>query len=173
MGNLPAESSLQLAPVHRLRDVYFPGSQRIRLKEYRDKFTSLDFSTVPDQDAVKLALILLLELYLHGRDKRRFISLFHMQLVDDPVLFDAYPWGTFTWCVTYRFLHEALSGRAARYVDRVESKMLRHEEKYGIGGCPLVFQVRLPVVFILYMFCISSTFGLQNEIYDSFVDVIE
>ena len=141
LGNLPAESSFQLPTVHRLRDLYFLGSQKIRLKDYREKFTSTNFYTVPDQDAVKLALILILELYLHGRDKRRFVNPFHMQLVDDLDRFNAYPWGTFTWCVTYRYFQEALSGRVARYSDRIHSKTARHQEKYSIGGCPLVFQV--------------------------------
>ena len=48
LGNLPAESSFQLPTVHRLRDLYFLGSQKIRLKDYREKFTSTMFYSTHD-----------------------------------------------------------------------------------------------------------------------------
>ena len=154
-GSLPAPSSFnfyeevevqgsnkkQRVERNRLRDTYFPGMEKISLRQYKDKFTSINFSMVPDEDAVKLALILFLELYIHGRDKRRYITEFHMQLVDDLDRFNVYPWGTYAWAVSYKYLRDALSGRTARHLSRVQKKKSGHEEKYNLGGCPYFLQV--------------------------------
>ena len=107
---------------NRLRDIYFSGMKKISLRQYRDKFISTDFSMVPDEDAIKFALILFLELYIHGRDKRRYITQFHMQLVDDLDRFNAYPWGTYAWAVSYKYQRDALSRRTARHLSRVQKK---------------------------------------------------
>ncbi|KAJ0112271.1 hypothetical protein Patl1_01713 [Pistacia atlantica] len=123
---------------HRLRDLYFKGRERIKLREYKEKFNELDFYNIHDDDAVKLALILVLELFLCGRDKRRLIHPFHMQLVDDLDQFNAYPWGTFCWAWSYKSLHDALSGRLNKYADRSAKK--NNDCKYNLAGCPFIFQ---------------------------------
>ncbi|KAK3188737.1 hypothetical protein Dsin_028298 [Dipteronia sinensis] len=64
-----------------------------------------------DEDMVKLALILLLEMMLVGKDDRNGILYLALELVDDLDVFNKFPWGLFIYARTFNSLASCLVGR--------------------------------------------------------------
>ena len=126
---------------HRLLHKYFGSADRIKLEQFQVVYHNLLNEDADDDDVVKLSLIYFLEFVLLGRDKRRLIHPFYMQLVDQLELFNTYPWGVVSYAYTYESLKKALVGRSAGFTKRKDSKEFHRRETYNLLGFPYAFQV--------------------------------
>ncbi|KAK2653336.1 hypothetical protein Ddye_013192 [Dipteronia dyeriana] len=98
-------------------------------------------NNVSDDDMVKLALVLFLEMTLVGKDDRNAIMYWALQLVDDLDAFNSFPWGTFLYGRTFDSLSTCVVGRDDKYKERLESPAKRKAEKYNVYGFVTAFQV--------------------------------
>ncbi|KAK2663048.1 hypothetical protein Ddye_001622 [Dipteronia dyeriana] len=82
----------------RLRRIYFQSS-KVKVKMIVDWFRNLGHNNKisDDEDVVKLALLLFLEMTLVGKDDRTSILYWALELVDDLDAFNKFPWGTFIY----------------------------------------------------------------------------
>ncbi|KAD4585535.1 hypothetical protein E3N88_23136 [Mikania micrantha] len=67
-----------------------------------------------DLDAVRLCLLMLLEVGFMGCESKSLVDLSLLQLVEDLDSWNAFPWGSYAWKATYEQLHDALAKRSAR-----------------------------------------------------------
>ena len=112
-----------------------------------------------DEEILKLALLLFLEVTLLGKDKRTQIDYFCMQLVDDLYAFEEFPWGSFIFARTIHSLSNCCKGRADRFKERQEKNPKHKEERYNIYGFIFAFQVSL-------FFAITiKLYNLELELY--------
>ncbi|KAK2639644.1 hypothetical protein Ddye_027439 [Dipteronia dyeriana] len=98
-------------------------------------------NNVSDDDMVKLALVLFLEMTLIGKDDMNAIMYWALQLVDDLDAFNSFPWGTFLYGRTFNSLSTCIVGRDDKYNERLESPAKRKAEKYNVYGFVTSFQV--------------------------------
>ncbi|KAK2663700.1 hypothetical protein Ddye_002274 [Dipteronia dyeriana] len=89
---------------------------------------------VSDDDMVKLALVLFLEMTLVGKDDRNAIMYWALQLVDDLDTFNSFPWGTFLYSRTFNSLSTCVVGRDDKYKERLKSPAKLKAEKYNVYG---------------------------------------
>ncbi|KAK0587509.1 hypothetical protein LWI29_024062 [Acer saccharum] len=105
----------------RLRRSYFQDS-KVPVKMFADWFRNLGpNNNVSDDDMVKLALVLFLEMTLVGKDDRNAIQYWALQLVDDLDAFNKFPWGSFIYTRTFNSLSTCLVGRDDKFKERLES----------------------------------------------------
>ncbi|KAK2645937.1 hypothetical protein Ddye_021132 [Dipteronia dyeriana] len=102
-----SESNLELfkRKNSRLRRIYFQSS-KVKVKMIVDWFRNLGSNNKisDDEDVVKLALILFLEMTLVRKDDRTSILYWALELVDDLDAFNNFPWGTFIYSSNRQFL---------------------------------------------------------------------
>ncbi|KAK2661747.1 hypothetical protein Ddye_000321 [Dipteronia dyeriana] len=98
-------------------------------------------NNVSDDDMVKLALELFLDMTLVGKDDRNAIMYWTLQLVDDLDVFNSFPWGTFLYVMTFDSLSTCVVGRDDKYKECLESLAKRKAEKYNVYGFFTAFQV--------------------------------
>ncbi|KAK3219770.1 hypothetical protein Dsin_013740 [Dipteronia sinensis] len=123
---------------------FYVGNEdgKVHIKMFANWFRNLGpNNNVSDDDMVKLALILFLEMTLVGKDDRNVIQYWALQLVDDLDAFTNFPWGTFIYGRTFDSLSTCLVGRDDKYKERLESPAKRKAEKYNIYGFVTAFQV--------------------------------
>ncbi|KAK2658119.1 hypothetical protein Ddye_011171 [Dipteronia dyeriana] len=98
-----------------------------------------------DEDMVKLALILFLEMTLVGKDDRNAILYWALELVDDLDAFNKFPWGSFMYTRTFNSLSSCLVGRDDKFKDKfkegVDVLAKRKVERYKVYGFLTAFQV--------------------------------
>ncbi|KAK2642008.1 hypothetical protein Ddye_023771 [Dipteronia dyeriana] len=102
-----------------------------------------------DADIVKLALILILEKTLVGKDDRTSILYWALELVDDLDAFNKFPWGSFLYDRTFNSLSTCLLGRDDKFKnkfndklkEKVDGPMKRKVERYNVYGFAMAFQV--------------------------------
>ncbi|KAK2655827.1 hypothetical protein Ddye_008879 [Dipteronia dyeriana] len=94
-----------------------------------------------DEDVVKLALILFLEMTLVGNDDRTSILYWALELVDDLDAFNKFPWGTFIYSRTFNSLSTCLLGRDDKFKNKfiddkleenVDAPVKRKAERYNV-----------------------------------------
>ncbi|KAK2648931.1 hypothetical protein Ddye_016420 [Dipteronia dyeriana] len=120
---------------------YF-GDGKVNVKMFANWFRNLGLdNNVSDDDMVKLALVLFLEMTLVGKDDRNAIMYWALQLVDDLDAFNSFPWGTFLYGRTFDSLSTCVVGRDDKYKERLESPAKRKAEKYNVYGFVTAFQV--------------------------------
>ncbi|KAK0590188.1 hypothetical protein LWI29_023734 [Acer saccharum] len=134
----------------RLRRTYFQGST-VKVKMIVDWFRNLGPNNkICDDDVVKLALILLLEMTLVGKDDRTSILYWALELVDDLEAFNKFPWGSFIYARTFHSLSTCLHGRHDKFKNKftddkleenVDGPVRRKGEKYNVYGFLTAFQV--------------------------------
>ncbi|KAK3199039.1 hypothetical protein Dsin_022454 [Dipteronia sinensis] len=125
----------------RLHQSYFQDG-KVHVKVFANWFRNLGpNNNVNDNDMVKLALILFLEMTLVGKDDRNAIQYWALQLVDDLDAFNNFPWGTFINGRTFDSLSTCLVGRDDKYKERLESPAKWKTEKYNVYGFVTSFQV--------------------------------
>ncbi|KAK2637812.1 hypothetical protein Ddye_025607 [Dipteronia dyeriana] len=100
-------------------------------------------NNVSDDDMVKLALVLFLEMTLVGKDDRNAVMYWALQLVDDLDEFNSFPWGTFLYGRTFDSLSTCVVGRDDKYKERLESPAKRKAEKYNVYGFVTAFQLTI------------------------------
>jgi hypothetical protein len=124
----------------RLRDVYMRG-QNLMLKDFYDILHGMDLTLVPDEDVVKLALYYVLERFFISRDRRRFISLAWLNIIDDLEQFNLYPWGAVSYGYTIEAMQHAMKGRLDSFKRRKAKDPSHRTERYNLHGCPYAIQV--------------------------------
>ncbi|KAK0574581.1 hypothetical protein LWI29_025759 [Acer saccharum] len=129
----------------RLRRSYFQES-KVSVKMVVDWFRNLiPNNNNSDEDMVKLALILLLEMTLVGKDDRNAILYWALELVDDLDAFNRFPWGSFIYARTFNSLASCLVGRDDKFKDKfkegVDAPSKRKVERYNVYGFLTAFQV--------------------------------
>lgn len=106
---------------HEHRLIYRPaGSIRARFlnnrfsvskRQLEECFASMNF-VVDVEEAVRFALVLLVERVLLGKSDSRVIDETLLKLADNLDEFDEYPWGSVVWTETYNSIIKAMSLRA-------------------------------------------------------------
>ncbi|KAK2648594.1 hypothetical protein Ddye_016083 [Dipteronia dyeriana] len=125
----------------RILQSYFRDG-KVNVKMFANWFRNLGpDNNVSDDDMVKLALVLILEMTLVGKDDRNAIMYWTLQLVDDLDAFNSFPWGTFLYSRTFDFLSTCVVGRDDKYKERLESPAKRKAEKYNVYRFVTAFQV--------------------------------
>ena len=110
-----------------------------------------NFSVMDDQDALKIALVFFVERFLMGRDTRGRVDPFVMQLVNDLEAFNRYCWGTVSWELTYKYLSNALTGRAKKFKEQHKKNNKHKCERYNLEGIPIAFQVYANLIYDFIM----------------------
>ncbi|KAK2644756.1 hypothetical protein Ddye_019951 [Dipteronia dyeriana] len=133
----------------RLRRSYFQDS-KVHVKMIIDWFRNLGPNNkYSDDDIVKLALILILEMTLVGKDDRTSILYWALELVDDLDTFNKFPWGSFLYDRTFNFLSTCLLGRDDKFnnkfndklKEKVDGPVKQKVERYNVYGFVTAFQV--------------------------------
>ncbi|XP_026405455.1 uncharacterized protein LOC113300459 [Papaver somniferum] len=122
---------------HRLRHKYFSGSKSISMYTLEETFINCEH----EDDTVKLALVYLLEFFLLGKDKKTYIDLRFLQIVDDLDEFNMYPWGLVSYERTFSSLAIALRRRAEKFKEKQRTNPNHWHETYSLRGFPFAFQV--------------------------------
>ncbi|KAK1587810.1 hypothetical protein Q3G72_017038 [Acer saccharum] len=125
----------------RIRLTHFNGAKKIFVENLEAYYNGYVPKDEKDDEILKLALLLFLEVTLLGKDKRTQIDYFCMQLVDDLYAFDEFPWGSFIFARTIHSLSNCCKGRADRFKERREKNPKHKEERYNIYGFIFAFQV--------------------------------
>ncbi|KAK2642552.1 hypothetical protein Ddye_024315 [Dipteronia dyeriana] len=133
----------------RLRRSYFQDS-KVHVKMMIDWFRNLGLNNkYSDDDIVKSALILILEMTLVGKDDRTSILYWALKLADDLDAFNKFLWGSFLYDRTFNFLSTCLLGRddkfKNKFIDKLKEKVdgpvKRKVERYNVYGFVTNFQV--------------------------------
>ena len=90
------------------------------------------FHNLSDEDAVRVSLILVLDLVFLGRQKDYVLQQWCLQLVENLNAWNQYPWGSLIWRETFKQLHDALLKR------KNANKACR---KYSLSGFIYAFKV--------------------------------
>ncbi|KAK0604167.1 hypothetical protein LWI29_012772 [Acer saccharum] len=125
----------------RIRRIHFNSAVKITvqtLESYFNDYVSMDEE---DDDIVKLALLLFLEVTLMGKDERHPVDYVYMQSVDNLDAFNALPWGSSIYKRTFDSLSKCCEGRSEKFKKKREEKPSHKEERYNIYGFVYAFQV--------------------------------
>ncbi|XP_076920834.1 uncharacterized protein LOC143582070 [Bidens hawaiensis] len=95
-----------------------------------------------DLDAVRICLLMLLEVGFMGGQSKLVLDPTLLQLVEDLDSWNSYPWGSHIWKVVYGQLHNALATRSARFASIPTT---RHR-RYSLHGFIWAFKVLLFIV---------------------------
>ncbi|KAK2662528.1 hypothetical protein Ddye_001102 [Dipteronia dyeriana] len=133
----------------RLRRSYFQDS-KVHVKMMNDWFRNLGPNNkYSDDDIVKLALILILEMTLVGKDDRTSILYWALELMDDLDAFNKCLWGSFLYDRTFNSLSTCLLGRDDKFKnkfihklkEKADGPVKRKVERYNVYGFVTAFQV--------------------------------
>ncbi|KAK3205466.1 hypothetical protein Dsin_019512 [Dipteronia sinensis] len=102
-----------------------------------------------DDDIVKLALILILEMTLVGKDDKTNILYWALELLDDLDAFNKFLWGSFLYDRTFNSLSTCLLGRDDKFKnkfsdklkEKVDTLVKRKVERYNVYRFVTAFQV--------------------------------
>ncbi|KAL5814586.1 hypothetical protein ACOSQ4_025227 [Xanthoceras sorbifolium] len=125
----------------RIRRIHFNDAKKIYVDTLETYYSAYIPKDEEDDEILKLALLLFLEVTLLGKDKRTQIDYFCMQLVDDLDAFNEFPWGSFIFARTIHSLSNCCKDRANRFKERQEKNPKHKEERYNIYGFIFAFQV--------------------------------
>ncbi|MCL7032903.1 hypothetical protein MKW94_026546 [Papaver nudicaule] len=138
--SLKTRPSIEKHPLflsHRLQYKYFFGSKSISMYTLEETFINCEH----EDDTVKLALVYLLEFLLLGKDKKTYVDLRFLQIVDDLDEFNMYPWGLVSYERTFSSLAIALRRRAEKFKEKKRTNPNHCHETYSLRGFPFAFQV--------------------------------
>ncbi|KAL5775534.1 hypothetical protein ACOSP7_013091 [Xanthoceras sorbifolium] len=97
--------------VDRIRRKYFSGAKKVtglNLQAFSEDGVREEKD---DDDVIKLALLLILEMTLLGKDLMTNIEYWAMKLVDNWDEFNQFPWGSFVYSRTFKSLSTCCKGR--------------------------------------------------------------
>ncbi|PWA95504.1 uridine kinase-like protein [Artemisia annua] len=101
------------------------------------------FDQISDLDAVRICLLLLLEIGFMGRQPRFVIDEELLRLVEDLDSWNTFPWGSYIWNWTYPQLAGALQTRRGLHLSNLETKVA----KYTLVGFIWAFKIWILEVF--------------------------
>lgn len=111
------------------------------------KLMGNNFCNLTDEDAVRVGLLLVLDLVFLGRQKDYTVQDWTLQLVEDINSWNRYPWGSLIWRVTFQQLYNAISKRTN------ENK---EPKKYTLSGFIYAFKVRFRWLFGLLILFVEK-----------------
>lgn len=97
-------------------------------------------SDLPQDDAIRVCLVVMVELVFMGRELRQFVNQKVLRAVEDLRVFCNYPWGEYIWGHTFKQMHKAYSRRAKK----------NELSAWTMSGFTYAFKVR-PVVEINFL----------------------
>ncbi|MFS7950919.1 hypothetical protein Hanom_Chr07g00588871 [Helianthus anomalus] len=86
---------------------------RVKVSDLKNVFDS-SLDQLSDLDAVRICLLMLLEVGFMGSQSPHLVDSDALELVEDLDSWNTFPWGSYVWKVVYRQLHNALPKRSAR-----------------------------------------------------------
>ncbi|KAJ0586850.1 hypothetical protein HanIR_Chr04g0156471 [Helianthus annuus] len=86
---------------------------RVKVSDLKNVFES-SLDQLSDVDAVRLCLLMLLEVGFMGCQSHHLVNSDALELVEDLDSWNTFSWGSYVWKVVYRQLHNALPKRSAR-----------------------------------------------------------
>ncbi|KAK2655897.1 hypothetical protein Ddye_008949 [Dipteronia dyeriana] len=98
----------------------FGGRNEIKIEELKERVQQGQWTE--QFDVVKLCLLLLLHVFLIGRDERGNVPIWQVRLVDNLDGFDVFPWGCLVYSYSIYGFKTALSGRRGRFEQRLRIK---------------------------------------------------
>lgn len=110
---------------------------RITVKEVV-KVWDESFFGLNNEDKVKIALLIMVELVFLGKQPKSYVSDEVIRAVEDLDAFCEYPWGSYIWSFTYKHMKGAFSRRF-----QVSSKM-------SLSGFLLAFNVSCIIIYNIY-----------------------
>ncbi|CAI9281093.1 unnamed protein product [Lactuca saligna] len=132
-----------------------PSYQSLKVSDLLQVFRSKEFAELADVDAVRICLLILLEVGFMGHEDKSVVSDRLLCLVDDLVSWNKYPWGSYIWPTTYNQLNRALSKRGHHVGVRTTRKRVA---KYTLTGFVYAFKI-----WIFEMFPIAREFAMRER----------
>lgn len=112
-----------------IHERYFNNNPDLLVKALHEAFMKVEFKN--KKDALKMALVLFVELILMGQDYRHKVSRWLLRLVEDLRAFNRFPWGEYIFKMTFNYIKQAFRNpREGKTVAR-----------YNLYGFPTSFQV--------------------------------
>ena len=84
---------------------YFKNDENLHLVTVWEKFQSGRFDK--PKDGLKMALLLVANMILFGRDQRKKVILWVFELVEDLESFNSFQWGSYVYMMTCHYLRQA------------------------------------------------------------------
>ncbi|KAM0066229.1 putative phospholipase [Helianthus debilis subsp. tardiflorus] len=130
------------------RRVFAHVQARLKVSDLKNVFDS-SLDQLSDLDAVRLCLLMLLEVGFMGCQSSQVVDSGLLELVEDLDSWNTFPWGSYVWKVVYRQLHNALQKRSAR---RAFSPL-----KYSLEGFIWAFKI-----WIFEVLPYAKTFAIKH-----------
>nr|GEV42397.1 uridine kinase-like protein 4 [Tanacetum cinerariifolium] len=121
---------------------HIPGRVSIKGSDVASIFKD-SFDQISDLDAVRISLLMLLEVGFLGRDSKWVVDDELLQLVDDLDSWNAFPWGSYIWDLTYAQLTSVLQTRKGLHLSLLSTKLPR----YNLVGFIWPFKIWIFEVF--------------------------
>ncbi|KAL5821208.1 hypothetical protein ACOSQ3_023090 [Xanthoceras sorbifolium] len=99
---------------------------------------------------IKLALLLILEITLLGKDLRNNVKYWAMKLVDNLEEFNWFPWGSYIYLRTFNSLSTCCKGRDQKFMERTKNDPNHTVEKINLYGFVYAFQMWAIEAILLY-----------------------
>lgn len=86
--------------------------KKVKTSTVYDRMIQNYMSDLPQDDVIRVCLVVMVELVFMGRERRQFVSQTVLRAVEELQVFCNYPWGEYIWGHTFKQMHEAYSRRA-------------------------------------------------------------
>lgn len=129
--------------------------QSVKVSDLLQVFRSREFAELADVDAVRICLLVLLEVGFMGHEDKSVVADRLLYVVDDLVSWNRYPWGSYIWPTTYNQLNRALSKRGHHVGVRTTAKRVA---KYTLTGFVYAFKI-----WIFETFPIAREFAMREK----------
>ncbi|KAK1436778.1 hypothetical protein QVD17_02560 [Tagetes erecta] len=134
------------------KDRVFGVQARLKVLDLKNIFDrSLD--QLSDLDAVRICLLMLLEVGFMGHESGYLVDSALLQLVEDLDSWNTFPWGSYLWKVVYEQLHNALEKNSTQLASVAGTKKLN----YSLDGFIWAFKI-----WIFEVFPYARTFARKN-----------
>ena len=115
---------------------YFDKDENINLGRVWEKFLTGEFDK--RKDGLKMALLLIANMILFGRDPRKKVTLWLFELVEDLDSFNSFAWGSYVFMMTCHYLRQAFRTANAPF------KQIAH---YNLYSFPWALEVSFQIFY--------------------------
>ena len=106
------------------------------------------WSTLSDDDAVRVCLLIACELVFMGREDRNVVPKHIMSLVEDFDEWNAFPWGEYMWDKFYRRTVNVVPKHSQYHLSEIQNNP-HYTPTYNLYGFAWAFKVRIILIFIV------------------------
>lgn len=99
------------------------------------------FLNLSDEDAIRVCLLITLEVILMGKDLGSIIDDIFLRMVEDLDEWNAFPWGELLWRQLYESIRNVSSNHPAVYRQRIGDKESNDVPTYSLKGFVAAFKV--------------------------------